>query len=375
MYNRILLLKAHCLALLIIALCFSCSAKKRDDLSFVGKPVVDTLLINLPGGVSSSLIRPHLFNDGVDEMIAFYDYFDHSISILNLTDRAYTRKIPLLREGPDFVESLGAISMIDKNSLIVVSLNYLTILNFEGKVIGRLSINTDNRDLSGIDFGHLELNYNQYSGLQYNSSSNSVLMQISSFEREESQKFSGSRVAEIEFDTRKIIALDVKMPTDYTSLEGSYGDLTAIGYCRIEGGLVYNFPMSSEIFVELGGVTRRYSLNSDYADTKASPISDFSQGADLARFFHQTKSVFYLPVYHDSFRDLYYRIHKSEVNDIEEIPVFYLMIIDSEFNKLTEFHFPEGYYTFPIISREGLIFSAIDRYENKLELIRYKFGE
>lgn len=133
--------------------------------------------------------------------------------------------------------------------------------------------------------------------------------------------------------------------------------------------------MSSQVFVMNQGTTKSLDLESKWSDNLAQPIKDFSKGTDLARYMHKTKEVNYFPLTYDRYRNLFYRIHKSSIQTTEESPKFYLSVIDSSLEKLAEFRFAEGYYIFPIVTKEGLMFSAINKHDDKLELIRYCFSE
>lgn len=207
--------KLNFLIVAIATICVGCSTEKRNERSDITRSTLDTLLITLPLNVSASLIRPHLFTLDTDELIVAYDYLDHSISILNLSKRAYSKKINLVKDRPDFIESVGAMAVLDQGSIIIASMNYLTIMNFDGKVLEMFSINTSRNDLEGFDFLKFELDYSQYSGLQYDSKRGSILMQISSMVRSKPQEYEGSRIAEVGLREKNIRQLEVRIPKVY----------------------------------------------------------------------------------------------------------------------------------------------------------------
>ena len=337
--------------------------------------IVDTVFIELPVSVSANLVRPHLFSSGEVDLLLTYDYFGHNLEIFNLTEKTYLRTVTLQQEGPDFIESVGAMTVLGEDSILVAGLSYLSLLDFEGKVLDRFRFNSDNTEFDGVALDRLELGYNQYSGLQFSPTRNSVLMQVNSLERVESQKYRGDRVAEINLGLKKVESFGGKIPEDYASVKGAYGNLTSVGFFRLDEGLIYNFPMSSDIFVNSEGKVRRYSPKSQFTDNLATPISDFSQGGDAARMVHQARSVYYLPVYQDPYSKFYYRLHKSSVMSIDDQPEYFLMVMDKDFNVLQEIPFPWGYYAFPIVSKEGLMFMAFNKHDDKLELIRYRFNQ
>ncbi|WP_236017522.1 DUF4221 family protein [Roseivirga sp. E12] len=328
-------------------------------------------MIELPKSTSSTLSRPALIEvEGVEYLI-FYNRLDHSLSLINLSKRKYVKKIDLTREGPNFISDVRSMTFLTESVVLVESHNYLTKINIEGTVLQRLSINSQSRDMNGLDQGVFELRGNQYTGLQYSPSDSSIVMEINSLERVQPQKYRGSKLAKVYLDKRLIVPLDIGFPLDYSRLDGDYGAMGGIGYYRKGQDIVYNFEMSSDVFLSTNKTG--YKLESAYTQNFAQPIKDFSSGFNMSRVEHQIKSLTFYPVIFDPNRKLYYRLHRGEVLSVDDDPVFYLIFSDSNFEKVREIQFPQNYYIYPIVSREGLMFVAFNKHDDKLELLSYKF--
>lgn len=358
----------------LILLSQSCSDDSTSMVLGSESVSVDTTLVSLPANVSSSLIFPHTFFKEGEEHVMFYDHFDHGLVIVNISEREFVKRISLTRDGPNFVESVGAMAVLSNNRIAIAGMNFITVIDFEGKVRRRFSINSDRNDLSGLDFDLYQLEYNQYTGLQYDQYTETLLFNVNPIVRSKPQKYTGIKAAELSLKDEVIRLLPVNIPKVYQSLDGDYGDLVKAGVIRHKDGLVYNYPLSSKVFVSRVRKTESFDLDSKWSENLAAPIKDFSQGADLARYLHKTKEVNYFPLIYDKYRGLYYRMHKSSVQNLEEKPRFYLTVADDRFTKLAELPFAEGYYIFPIVLQDGLMFSAINMHDDQLELIRYNFG-
>lgn len=365
--------KKICLIAIFSWIALLCGCKSGVNEQVVRNPSFDLIQIPLPGNVTSSLVRPSLLNTNGEEYLAAYDYQNHKIVIFNLTKRAYVSSIVLQEDGPDFLESVESIAFIDTDTLILAGLNHVSMINRNGHVLKRIGINNAAKGAMKELLAELELFVNQYSGLQYDAEDQTVLFGVNSLIREKPQTYLGSRLAELSLEG-KLSFLPVQIPQEFAQLEGDYGELTRIGFTRMDNKLIYNFPLSSKVFTLSGDNQRAVDMRSGYTDNEAEPITDFSEGFNLARVKHQMKAASFYPIICDNYRKLFYRVHNGAIDNINDSPEAYLIVADSGFNKVMEIPFPDSYYIFPIISREGLMFSAISKHDDKLELIRYRFS-
>lgn len=365
-----------CMMVLLMVTFFGHSCDRANRLSLDDKMVeADTILISLPPHVSSMLIRPYVFRYGASEHLCMYDFQNHALIFFNLNEVRYHGKIKLEEHGPDFVESVGAVAYLDDRTFLLAGMNYLSRIDEEGTVIKRMVINSHNSDFEGLDFGTIELSYNQYAGLQYNTERNSVLMEVSSrSQRLKAHKFHGKRIAELYFEEGRGELLDVVIPDDYSSVEGYLGDLSRVGFLRWGDTLIYNFPMSSEVFIKIKDTRAiREEVVSAQVSAMAKPMNVADAVSSSARIDYQYTSLFYFPVARDSIRNLFYRVARRSVDSPGQKTDYFLSFIDANWNRLLEIKFPENYYVFPIVSGQGLMFPAFNKHDDKLELIRYRF--
>lgn len=234
-------LKVDFFTISLVVLLFGCTGREPSKTLGFEAPSIDTLYVPLPVNVSPSLIFPHVFIQGGREQVLFYDHFDHSFSVIDVSERLVVKKISLTKDGPDFVESVGSMTVLGDNRIAVAGMNFITVMNFEGKVSERFSINSQRSDLNGLDFDMFELEYNQYSGLQYDPNSESLLFNINPLKRSEPQRYAGSKVAEVSLSNRIIRPVAIFTPSRYQSLDGDYGELVKVGVLRQNDKFVYNY--------------------------------------------------------------------------------------------------------------------------------------
>ena len=279
----------------------------------------------------------------------------------------------LEKEGPDRVEAVGAVAFISLNEMWLASDFELTKIDSKGQVVDRIKTTEESVYFQDFDFKGRELFHHSHAGLQYDALEGTVLLNINTLQRSRSLLYKGSRLAKLVLGERKLETIDISIPDEYSELDGDFGELTVMGFGRTDQGLVYNFPMSSDIFLFKNGESKMYKVQSENGGRFAKPIRGFSEGDNMARFKHQYEALTYFPVAYDPFQKYYYRGYKAPVSSIEEKENYYWEVMDEEFNKLLEIPFPENYYISPIISREGLMFMAFNKHDDKLELIRYQF--
>ena len=201
------------------------------------------------------------------------------------------------------------------------------------------------------------------------------MINVNSLDRQFPQRYAGERLTEVDLTDGRLKLLNVTIPEEYTTLNGNYGELTRVGFSRNGEMIVYNFPMSSDVFLLDGNESVRYKVNSLHGDDIAKPIEVIDGNIDLARAKHLYEALTYYPPFFDHYQNRYYRSYKTAVeNDLEESE-YYCVVFDETLQKLGEFKFPKNYYVYPIISREGLMFMAFNKHDDKLELIRYRFNE
>ena len=366
-----------------IALCFlfcfafnDCKEKNTEASQELGTLGIinETIIIDLPSSTSANLTVSALEEIKGVEYLASYNYLDHCISLMSLTQRRYLKKIELNFVGPDFIKSVGAIAILSLDSFLIVNDQHLTFIDSNGKVVRRYAINDVEKNLWSFDFSKFVLRYNHLSGLQYDSQKQTILLEMSLLSRGSPQKYKGSVIAEVNIKNLTIVPLNLYIPELYQALKGDYGELVRPGYWRFDEKIIYNFKMSPAVFVNDGKNTLNYLLKGLNTMDVAPPIMDFSDGYNLSRIRHQILSQNFSTIIYDPYRNVYCRTHSVAKDQVDDKQKFYLIIADLHFNILEEVEFLEGYYTLPLMSREGLMFMAFNKHDDRLELINYKLN-
>ncbi|MFY0591347.1 DUF4221 family protein [Roseivirga sp.] len=358
-----------CFFLILLGMVVSCDHKAQESVSgfSISKFIFE---VDLPPSVSPNLSLPFIWFEEEDEFLAAYSYTDHSIVIINLSQRAFVNKVRLITEGPDFVQSVRAISIWDKNTLLIGGNDYITLITLEGKVIRRLLINNTDSDFTGFDFTVGRLSVNKYSGLQYSPSDKSILMEVYYFTKQSDAEVNPLMVS-LNLETLHIEQNSV--PVKLFRTAGNYGELRGVNFWRNNDVLTINYKSSSQVLIKNSMGESIFSMKSNNTPNDAGPIEVMSGSSNVSIFEHQVRSANFYPVITDNYRNLFYRIVKGENINFEDDEDFYLSVASKDFVEYMEIPFPKGYYIFGIPSKEGLMFIAYNKHDDKLELVNYRF--
>jgi hypothetical protein len=80
-------------------------------------------------------------------------------------------------------------------------------------------------------------------------------------------------------------------------------------------------------------------------------------------------SAKFFPLIFDPIDELYFRIVRTQSEDINADSNFFLSIMDKNFLGIHELEFPKGFYIFPFVSKEGLFFFSYNQHDDHLELL------
>lgn len=272
--------------------------------------------------------------------------------------------------GPDFVESVRAFSIYDQNTLLIGSDQYITFITLDGEVTKRLRINDLNSDFSGFDFSNGRLTVNKYSGLQYNGQNKTMLMEVYYFSKR--QGFAVNPII-VSLDLEELVIKEFTIPNELSRKEGNYGELRGVNFWRTPDELIVNYKSSSDVVVQKSQNIVSYQMRSKHTTDDAKPIINNSGSLNVTMFEHQVRSSNFYTVIKDQNKGQYYRIHKSPTKEMQDEEEFHLSIASDDFEKYMEIPFPSGYYIFGIPSKEGLLFMAYNKYDDKVELVNYRF--
>lgn len=363
------MLRPYFVSGIILSSCLFACVPASDNGIGITDVVIDSLYVQLPINTSANLIQPTIWKEGKSELLGAYNYLDHSLSVINITDRRYEVQIRLKENGPDFVDAVNGLAYCGENRLLVSSIRYLTSIDFEGNVLDRVRLNDTSSDLKGFDFTVGRLEVSRHSGLQFDANSGEIL--LSAIVREADGLFR-RYVASVNVLTKRVRLTEI--PNFESRKQGEYfGNLNGFHFRRLDGGFIVNPSFASEL-VLLSNDYSHLFIRSSVTDNKASAYNRQSDKfANVVE--HHIESVEFYPVFSSYDQSYFFRVHKGPLDQNTDKEPFYLIVTDKKFNKLLEQPFPENYYITPIVSREGLMFVAFNKHDDKLELIRYRFNQ
>ena len=366
--------RINCLIVFFVVLIFlsSCTGRGGNDSTETYSFEVEreSVFIDIPFSTSPSLTYPVLWDSLGDEYLVAYNFQIHGLDVFNLSKRVYLKQIKLETEGPNFVSSVQAISIWSNEMILIVNDSYVTLMNFDGEVVDRLIINKLDSDFTGFDFSHGRLLVNRYSGLQFDKRAKTIMMEAYLFDSN-NDLGNGFLLVELDVEQKNIEVIDIPYKPSLLYPEVGYGELNGLNFLRLENSLVLNHKFSSEVFLWKKGKLESRKVLSSFTVNKAEPFSRNGVARE-SRHEYDLKSVKFFPLVFDPIRKLYFRLHRSQLETIDDSADFYVTVMDSDFRKIEEIPFSKGYYIFPIVSREGLLFLAFNKHDNQIELLNIK---
>ena len=349
--------------------CFFVGCSQESAVVFAEGLKVDTLRIEVPEFTSANLVQSSSWHSSGEDYLVGYNYLDHSLSILNISSRFYDRRIKLRFEGPNFVEEPKAVSYIGSKHFLLVSDNYISILNYDGQVVNRYRINHISSIFEGMDFDKGRILFNRNSGLQFDQKNMTFMAEAYLFD---SGIKTGWYIALIDLNDLKIKLISLPKFKSKRE-EESFGDLNRINYSRQGDTILVNPKFSSEIVLLVANNDSfHFNLNSNLTSNKSLPLTGDKNGFS-SRQLHRSKSVEFYGVASDLKSNYYLRVHSGPSVDLNEEKDFYMMFFDKSFEKYVEIPFPKGYYIKPLSAHSGLMFMAFNKYDEIVELIHYKW--
>jgi hypothetical protein len=93
------------------------------------------------------------------------------------------------------------------------------------------------------------------------------------------------------------------------------------------------------------------------------------------RIGYEIKSEQFYTIAFDPYRNFLYRIHRGALEEENTKADFYLVIASLESETIMEIPFPADYLVYPIISQEGLMYMAYNKYDDRLEILKLKIED
>lgn len=321
----------------------------------------DELLLSTPAIMSKSIGR---------DSVLIYDDRSQTLVLFDLNS-----KIPIWHnkfdlEGPSFLDRpVFDIGIIGK-SVVVLSLNYLSVFNTEGEVISRLS----NRDIQGLNSKFIMQKFE-------NVSDNNLILTKSLFSvlgPSNARDTLESIFMKINLESSAIKDLEITSPSETLVSNpklGFYNNFAEHSITFLDSIIVFNFQFSSKVYkYNLDDKSLKvYPANSNLSSNMREPLPNDYTTSSLMEYMY-TGPRFY-KVHYDPVSQLYFRHHLDIVEDTNNNPISkkFLMVFDRNFEKLMEFEIDERIST-DIFINDGKIYmwKSISATESNYNLISYE---
>ncbi|MGW8122886.1 DUF4221 family protein [Roseivirga echinicomitans] len=97
--------------------------------------------------------------------------------------------------------------------------------------------------------------------------------------------------------------------------------------------MVLNHKYSSEVFIWKGGKLQSRNVLSTFIVNVIQPFSRANGVTRESRQEYELKSSKFFPLVFDPNRELYYRLHRSQLENINDQADFYITVMDVDFQK------------------------------------------
>lgn len=341
----------------LIWLLSACDLSNTNNITLA----VDTVYLNTGDELIAELIHWQYLEDDGEEFLMAYDFMLHKIVIFSLSDLKVVKTVKLYDEGPHEVDVLG-LKAVGLDKFIISNRAWVYVVDAGGRVTKRLSLLNSTYSIKAYDPEH-ETIHNGYIRDAYDEKRNwlYVFFKKGGFKKDGEARLFGA----IDLTYDSLIRFDIDYP-DFFYQGKSYRTKSYPNITRVEKGLLYNFPATSNIYLfDLSeNTTKRFEVPSDYTANVSAPFD-----GDLSQPY--LKKLFFRQVSYDEKNDRYYAIHFALRNE-DSVPTIFLRVFDHDFTKISEFNLGPQVRPIPIYWNNKLLLPP--RYpekESPVELIRY----
>jgi hypothetical protein len=308
----------------------------------------DTILIHLPPNALQNYAKIVSDPDNID-LLYGYNHLLHKIDVFDIAKGKFVEDISLEHEGPNGLQNISDFVILNNEIYVSQYLFYYKI-NKVGKVIKKLDKNkVVNIDNANYYLERKGLRVANYTELPINCSVG--MLPVSVYTGENILK----EIGFIELDSCKYTPFSIPLP----QIKKHYGDLETPNVTWLGDSVIYNFPFSSSIYVFsiTEGTQREIQIQSIFTKNLAEPLPENANLRQETEY--QMKSLQFLSIKYDPFRNLFYRVHISPISSIEKMPDrdYYFTVMDENFNKINEFKLPSSIFS-PLynIMPQGVVF-------------------
>jgi hypothetical protein len=354
---------------------------------------IDTVSIDVNEYQLVDYTYSSIFKADSSDYLYGYNQPLHRIDIFSLSGRVFIKSIPLNKDGPNAVEYPFDFFVHTQDSLFYYGGNYsLDIISGLGELVGK-NILPSSRNVS--DIGKQRVGYLSNPilfKLYFDSKSNSVFFHSYSMESIPNKKeyYQAPILVEINLETGETKDYPFHFPDSYL-VEGEYlGEYMNPNIVIGDSLIIFSFPNSPVINVYDRKHDRLVSkkIESGFTKNMVKSMHSGTYSEIYLRLNHLVENPYFYTTIFDSYRKLFYRIHRGEHPNPDlnlgnynlSYTKDYLSVLDENLNLLQEIELPSHTYNALsfFVTREGL-FLPFSHYlnpdldESKLVFHVYKF--
>ncbi len=245
------------------------------------------------------------------EYLIGYDWGQNQLEWFDLTNQKEVKIQKLSKDGPDGVPNLYSFYVHNMDSIFVLGMRSIKLIDINGKVKRSVPINFNTqREKNDIDFQQYSL-YNtprNTSPIFYTSSNKKLYLAVKpNVPRFSEEKFGHPLCVSYDLQNDRFEFIPIKLPEVFHN-QFFPKDKPNLNF--MEDRIIYTFPFSSNIYIydHLTRSTQIFQGESQLIPNEVAPILKGELGNNQLELFHISTHSEFLPVFYSEHLKRYYRL-------------------------------------------------------------------
>ncbi|MGW8121074.1 hypothetical protein ACV07N_00330 [Roseivirga echinicomitans] len=341
---------------LIIASCertTTSTENKATSLKYLGEVVLshDDLLLSNRGALSKVV--------GQDSLL-IYDQQSKQLVIFDLKKKIPIHTITVTLDGPDFFDLPFVDLAVQNDSLFILSHNYFSIFNMDGKTLLRI----DKNELSDNNLSPYLNDFQLLDRTKILFSKVPMDVMVSNFQSPEKPKLFFT----LDLPTGAVSEIPVFSPKE------SLIDDETLGYYNDNGfhsmvinydSIIYSFPFTSKVFIYDMGTNEQTEIEapSKYVENLRTPINSLDNNNSEKWAEYMYSSSKFSAIEKDNKTGIFIRVATQfkKLTDGESRSYKYLMLMNGELEVIEEIEVKAKVFPSPIVSNGIIYLPKVDQ--------------
>ena len=358
---------------ILLFILYSCSSNENKDLVCKDSSNKFTLVLTDTIYAVTDTLSPDTYSiiDYCinDSLLYCYNSVAHSVDLISFYEKKIIKHIFLSKEGPNSVNNVSALKVINRDSILLTSENYncIYILNSSSETVKKIDFRKEEKSETLGSFIVLNENVFNNKPIVIN---NFLYNFIYRFDDKECTK---EICMKYNLSNEEIDTLFGYYSNEYQS--SYFSSLESPSILSANNNIYIAFPPINKIDI--------YDINGNYIESKCSyskyykeviPINENSDMQEQVDFL--TEQPYFVSLSYDKFRHIFYRIYKHKMpllnnegltNDRWFSGKYSVVLFDNNLDRIGEFLFPKGVFV-PVyfVSEKGLNIAILTKNEGKI---------